>query len=141
MVKRQPNSRARAPKKGNHRGSSLSSLAIPIVVVVVVIVLVAVLLASSQNRRLQAGAAPGDVSVSVPTARAQASSPIPHPGVPRITLQETVGTLEQGQAVLIDVRSRSSYEKAHAAGALSFPEDEIQARLNELSAGKDLILY
>jgi rhodanese-related sulfurtransferase len=56
-------------------------------------------------------------------------------------LEETVPKLEQGKAVLVDVRSRLSYDKAHAAGATSMPEEEIEARLSELPRDQDLVLY
>jgi rhodanese-related sulfurtransferase len=39
------------------------------------------------------------------------------------------------------VRSRESYDKPHAAGAIAIPEEEIAARLNELPRDKDVILY
>jgi rhodanese-related sulfurtransferase len=61
--------------------------------------------------------------------------------VARIALDEATKQVERGQAVLIDVRSRASYEKAHAAGAISMPESEIEARLEELPRDKNLILY
>ena len=55
--------------------------------------------------------------------------------------QETQDKLAQGQAILVDVRSKTSYDKSHAEGAISVPEDEIGARQNELPRDKDLILY
>jgi hypothetical protein len=138
---KKPNGRARASRKEDRRPSSLSSFAIPIAVAVVVLVLIAGVIASSQSRWSQTAVEPGDVAAPVATAQARALNSMPYPDVPRITLQETVDLLEQGQAVLVDVRSRSSYDEAHATGALSLPENEILARLSELPAGKDLILY
>jgi rhodanese-related sulfurtransferase len=46
-----------------------------------------------------------------------------------------------GQAVLVDVRSKASYDKSHAAGAISMPEEEVGARVDELPQDKDIILY
>jgi rhodanese-related sulfurtransferase len=77
----------------------------------------------------------------VVTAQPLSTSGIPYPDVPRISLQETTEKLEQGQAVLVDVRSRASYDKAHATGALSMPEEELDARLNELPRDQELVLY
>jgi rhodanese-related sulfurtransferase len=66
---------------------------------------------------------------------------MPSPTVQRIKLDETVDKLESGQAVLIDVRSKSSYDKVHAAGAVSIPEDTIESRLDELPRDREIILY
>ena len=141
MLKKQREGRARISDGGIGWGSRLSSNAIPIIVVLVVLVLVVALVWSSSLRRLQAWTAPGDVLMAVPTAEPRALSPIPNPAVLRVTLQDAVEALEQGRAVLVDVRSRSSYDKAHATGALSFPENEVVARLDELPADQALILY
>jgi rhodanese-related sulfurtransferase len=56
-------------------------------------------------------------------------------------VQETVDKLEDGQAMLVDVRSKSSYDALHAEGALSIPEQEMDARLDELPRDIDLVLY
>jgi rhodanese-related sulfurtransferase len=61
--------------------------------------------------------------------------------VPRISIEETQTKLQQGQALLVDVRSRAAYDKEHALGAISMPESEVGSRLGELSPGKDLVLY
>ena len=83
----------------------------------------------------------GDTPGTAATAQGLATRAIPYPSVPRISLEETLPKLEQGEAILVDVRSRLSYEKEHAAGATSVPEDEIDARLGELPRDQDLVLY
>jgi 3-mercaptopyruvate sulfurtransferase SseA len=93
------------------------------------------------SNRAPASTTSGEASASADTAQPLPTQPIPNPLVPRISLDEAQTRLEQGQAVLIDVRSRESYDQAHAAGALSFPEEEVDARLGELPRDKDLILY
>jgi len=117
----------------------LAAFALPLTVVSVVVVLIGGLLLSYEGQQPRPGAGPGEGTVA--TARPLPTRPLPYPDAPRITLQETQDKLAQGQAVLIDVRSRTSYDKAHAAAALSFPEDEIQDRLGELPAGLQWILY
>jgi rhodanese-related sulfurtransferase len=77
----------------------------------------------------------------VTTAQAQPTSQIPYPNVPRISLDETKSKLDNGQAVLVDVRSKSSYDKSHAVGAISIPEQEINSRLNELPRDQEIVLY
>jgi rhodanese-related sulfurtransferase len=66
---------------------------------------------------------------------------MPNPDVPRISLEETQTKLGQGEAILIDVRSRDSFEKSHAQAAISIPEEEMGARLDELPHDKEIILY
>jgi rhodanese-related sulfurtransferase len=56
-------------------------------------------------------------------------------------VEETVDKLGSGQAVLVDVRSKSSFDTLHVEGALSFPENEIEGRLDELPQDVDLVLY
>jgi rhodanese-related sulfurtransferase len=75
------------------------------------------------------------------TAQALATGSIPFPDVPRIALQEAKDKLDGGQAVLVDVRSKQSYDRSHAAGAISIPETEIDARMDEFPADKELVLY
>ena len=49
--------------------------------------------------------------------------------------------MERGEAVLVDVRSQESFDRSHAAGSISFPEEGILARLDELPRDKEMILY
>jgi len=109
-------------------------------VVLVALVIGAIVL---NEQRLSGAAAvkPEDISVPVRTVEPQPTQSIPNPEVPRITLKETQSLLEKGQALLIDVRDRGSYDQLHAVGALSFPEAEIESRLSELPRDKQLILY
>lgn len=135
-------SSASSGKRGR-RSTGSQSLFIPIIVGVVVVALIVGVVVSLENRRSTASALPGSGSSPGSAASAQplASQSVPFPGVPRITLEETQERLEQGQALLVDVRSTGSYDKAHAAGAISIPETEIDSRLDELPRDVDLVLY
>jgi hypothetical protein len=120
------------------RSKSAPSLVIPIVVGLVVVAVIVGAIISIENRRSAAAAVPGG---SVASAQPLNTGSLPYPEVPRATVAETVDKLEQGQAVLIDVRSGQSFDKAHAAGAVSIPEEELNIRIQELPRDKDLILY
>ncbi len=62
--------------------------------------------------------------------------------VQRIRPQDAKALLDAGEAVLYDARSADTYSIQHAAGALSFPEEEITARIDELpDDGRALIFY
>jgi hypothetical protein len=136
---RQVRSNARRPKR---RAKNSPSLAIPLVAgAIVVIIIAAAAILATQSQRFLSSSGLGGASAPVATAQALPTASVPYPDVARISLQETTDKLEQGQAVLIDVRDRSAYDAGHAAGALSFPESEIDGRLNELPRDKELILY
>jgi hypothetical protein len=117
------------------------SLVIPIIVGVVVVALVIGAIAFLENGRGSSAAQPRDGLAQGNTAQALNTSSIPYPDVPRVSLQETQDKLAQGQAVLVDVRSKTSYDKSHAEGAISIPEEEMEARKDELPRDKELILY
>lgn len=61
--------------------------------------------------------------------------------VQRITSAEAKALLDQGKAVLYDVRSEDAFKERHAAGAISLPFTEIEARLASIPKDKILILY
>jgi len=113
-----------------------SSLLIPIVVGLVVVAMVVGIVLSIEGRVPSvANSLQEDTALPLDTGSA------PNPDVPRISLDETQTKLEQGQAILVDVRSRDSFEKSHAQGAISIPEEEMGARLDELPHDKEIILY
>ena len=134
--KRNKNRKTTFTGKGKTRAKKQPSLFVPIVVGVVVVVLALAIVFSLRDRQ-SAGGASGALS----TAQPLSSQSIPYPTVPRASLDETQEKLDLGQAVLVDVRSSASYEKSHAAGAISIPEEEIDARLEDLPRDKDLVLY
>lgn len=65
----------------------------------------------------------------------------PYPDVPRISPAEAHGQQQSGTGVIVDVRGAQLYQEAHAAGALSVPEDELLTRIGELPTDKNLIFY
>jgi hypothetical protein len=125
-------------RRGNARAGRQQgkSLLIPIVVAVVVVAMVVgIILSVEGGTPTSADSSQGNTALPLNTGS------VPNPDVPRISLEETQSKLEQGEAILIDVRSRESFEKSHAVGAISIPEDEMGTRLNELPRDKDIILY
>lgn len=61
--------------------------------------------------------------------------------VPRITVQAAQLKAEAGEAVLVDVRTRATYDAKHIAGAISMPFDEVARRSAELPTDKLVIFY
>ena len=60
---------------------------------------------------------------------------------PRISAAEARQALAKGQAVLVDVRPKESYDASHAQGALSIPLPDIGSRAGELPKNKLIITY
>lgn len=133
---------SRSPsRKGKRRSNKGSSLAIPIAVGVAVVAIVVFAILLLENRLPAAAAVPGDISVPIVTAQPRPTTEIPFPDVPRISVSDAKALTDAGKAILVDVRSKAAYDQSHAAGAVSIPEAEMGARLNELPRDKDVVLY
>ena len=61
--------------------------------------------------------------------------------VQRITAIDAKELLENGEAVLYDVRTPTAYESRHAVGAISFPEAQLETNLATLPGDRKLIFY
>jgi phage shock protein E len=57
--------------------------------------------------------------------------------VPRVPIEQALGAVQSGAAVIIDVRSVQAYEDSHVPGALSIPLAEIEADPNGLPLDRD----
>jgi hypothetical protein len=70
---------------------------------------------------------------------AQAASPTT---ASRIDLAECRKLVDEGKAVIVDVRDATAYGASHIAGALSIPLDTVAAKAGELKKqGKAVIAY
>ena len=54
-----------------------------------------------------------------------------------MSIEEARAALENGTAVIVDVRSPDAYETSHIAGAISVPLGEIERNPTGLSLEKD----
>jgi rhodanese-related sulfurtransferase len=62
--------------------------------------------------------------------------------VQRISPEDAKALLDEGRAVLYDTRSAAAHQGQRAAGAVSFPEADTAARIDELpDDGTAIILY
>jgi 3-mercaptopyruvate sulfurtransferase SseA len=73
-------------------------------------------------------------------------APVPAPNTPpdnvrRVTISELRDMLEQGKAVVVDVRGSDTYQQEHIKGALDIPESQLTARMGELPKDKLIVFY
>jgi len=61
--------------------------------------------------------------------------------VPRISIGTAKQMFTAGEAVLVDVRTKGTFEAAHIAGAISLPSEEIPDRYDELPTDRLVIFY
>lgn len=84
---------------------------------------------------------------STPPAQAKAaappvlSTPTPDDGAQRITVAELRAALDNGTAILVDVRGEDAYKAEHIKGAILIPVYEIAARYKELPKNKLIATY
>ena len=82
-----------------------------------------------------------------PIPQPQAAAPAAAPAAAtqetarRISATETLQALAKGEAVLVDVRPKDSYDASHAQGAISIPLSDIGSRAGELPKNKLVITY
>ena len=86
-------------------------------------------------------APPPDAAQAKKAAPPTLSTPTPSDGAQRITVAELRAALDNGTAILVDVRSEDAYKAEHIKGALSIPVYEIAARLKELPKDKLIATY
>jgi rhodanese-related sulfurtransferase/DNA-binding HxlR family transcriptional regulator len=58
-----------------------------------------------------------------------------------ITRDELRDRLRRGDVVVIDVRPEAEYAAGHLPGAISIPPDQLESRLDELPADRDVVAY
>lgn len=98
----------------------------------------AVLLAVFPAARVMGGTQTKPGPQTPPAAEAPAN---PVAEAPRISVADAKKAIDDGKAVLVDVRSAMNYQQEHAKGAVSLPTHEIAARMSELPKDKQIITY
>ena len=90
---------------------------------------------------------PQTESTSVPTIRAistlppqtqgQTNLPLTEADVPRVPVDEAKLAFDNGEAVIVDVRSAEAYAAGHAAGAINIPLDQFENNIANVPLDKD----
>ncbi len=74
--------------------------------------------------------------ISTPTFTPPARLPASESEVPRTSVKDAKAALDNGAAVIVDVRSPAAFQMSHAAGALSIPLADIEANPTGLKLDK-----
>jgi 3-mercaptopyruvate sulfurtransferase SseA len=61
--------------------------------------------------------------------------------VRRVTITELRDMLDQGKAVVVDVRGDEAYKQEHIKGSLNIAENQLSARSGELPKDKLIVFY
>ena len=57
--------------------------------------------------------------------------------VPRIKVEDAKAAVDDGEAVIVDVRSAESFAAGHIAGAISIPLAEFETNISNIALEKD----
>jgi 3-mercaptopyruvate sulfurtransferase SseA len=109
-------------------------------VMAVVVLSTAGMIAGCSRDRLSANST-GNSNSNVTTNARTTTAPPPQDNVRRVTIAELREMLEQGKAVVIDVRGDAMYNTEHIKGALNINEAQLNARAVELPKDKLIVLY
>jgi 3-mercaptopyruvate sulfurtransferase SseA len=108
-------------------------------VMAVVVLATAGMIAGCSRDRLSANTT-GNGNRSATNGQTTTAQP-PQDNVRRVTIAELRDMLDQGKAVVIDVRGDAMYNVEHIKGALNINEAQLNARAGELPKDKLIVLY
>jgi 3-mercaptopyruvate sulfurtransferase SseA len=74
---------------------------------------------------------------TLPQIQGQTDLPLTEADVPRVGIEEAKLAFDNGEAVIVDVRSAEAYAAGHAAGAISIPLDQFENNIDNVSLDKD----
>jgi DNA-binding transcriptional ArsR family regulator len=108
--------------------------------------------ARREHKRIFYSLAGTDVAALWDRLRRVAEEHRPHTGPARraylgpedtvaVDTEELIELLRTGEAVVLDVRPDVEYAAGHLAGAIHIPVEELDERVGELPAGKDVVAY
>jgi 3-mercaptopyruvate sulfurtransferase SseA len=91
---------------------------------------------------LTAWSAQGQTPSAAPAAPQASPTPLVGPdGARRISVEDARSAIENGQAIVIDVRTEDVYNAGHIKGARSIPLANIDKHLSEFPKDKLIITY
>lgn len=70
-------------------------------------------------------------------SQGQNNSPLTEAGVPRVTVEDAKTAFDNGEAIIVDVRSAEAYAEGHIAGAISIPLGEFETNIENVKLDKE----
>ena len=64
-----------------------------------------------------------------------------YPEISRASLEDAKAALDEGTAIIADVRLAGAYQGSHIGGPINIPATEIEVRLDELEKTQWIITY
>lgn len=110
-------------------------------VMAVVVLAIAGTIAGCSRDRLTANTAGNSNRTVTTNDRTTNAAPPPQDNVRRVTIAELRDMLDQGKAVVVDVRGDNAYNVEHIKGALDIPENQLSSRAGELPKDKLIVTY
>lgn len=101
-----------------------------------VVLLIVVIGASACSAQSTQTAQPTQI-IEPASTQAPANLPRTEAEVPRVSVQEAKAAFDSGEAIIVDVRSDSSYEASHIAGSTNVQLGEIETNPTGLPLEKD----
>jgi len=117
-----------AKKKKNTRNSGF--LVILTIGVVIVLILVYAIRLSNQSQAVEA------ISLDGPARMVETTE-----DVPRVSLKDAKKAIDEGQALVIDVRSKDTFEISHIPGSLLVQPPDIEQTASNLDPNELIFLY
>ena len=106
--------------------------------VISLLLLIAISACSASSPQTQPTTVPTIQAVSTQSqTQSQTDLPLTEADVPRLTVEEAKLALDNGEAVIVDVRSAEAYAAGHAAGAINIPLVEFENNIDNLPLNTD----
>ncbi|HJU55006.1 MAG TPA: rhodanese-like domain-containing protein [Pyrinomonadaceae bacterium] len=106
------------------------------------LVLAALVLAACNSNDPKGNRTAGSNRPVVTTAPTNPSAHVAPPdGVKRVTTIELRDALNNGTAIIVDVRPEQNYQQNHIKGSISIPLEQVATRYGELPRDKTIVTY
>ena len=84
---------------------------------------------------------PDNGATPEPVSLADSHEEETYPEIPRVSIEEAKAAVDEGSAVVLDVRDAGSFAASHMPGAINIPTGELSSRLGELDKSEWIITY
>ena len=105
--------------------------------VVISILFLATLACNASLPQTKPTSAPTIQAIPTQPQQGQTNLPLTEADVPRVTPKDAKLALDEGKAVIVDVRGAQFFAEGHVAGAISIPLEQIENNIENIPLKKD----